>query len=237
DSGGAEASVCGYDAGAAAAGADAGRAPVRDGGGGKYVPRGNGVGGTRRGSARSEALVLLPGAEQASQQNELAQVVRVVVGEHQRFTQHGLSGAVGNAGKQVGLRVGHEALHDAQVALHLGHARVPGGGLWRGVVLGPVARRPLRRNVLLALRELDDIPLRNADVLEQAPRGKGLPGGSRAPERAGPIGERVPEGDVGVTAAQQLEHVVADGAMWIGAARLPFDGHAGLLGFWRSLEV
>src|SRR3989475_4610553 len=32
-----------------------------------------------------------------------------------------------------------------------------------------VARRPLRGDVLRALRELDDIPLRDPDVLEQTP--------------------------------------------------------------------
>ncbi|PYO27058.1 MAG: hypothetical protein DMD73_10645, partial [Gemmatimonadetes bacterium] len=162
-------------------------------------------------------LVFLPGAEQAAQQHELAQMVRVVVGEHQRFAQHGLAAAVRDAGEQVGLWVGHEALHGAEVPLHLGHARLPSGRVGRGVLLWPVARRPLRGDVLRALGELDDIPLRDADVLEQAPRSERLPGGPRAPERGRPIADRVSKRDMGVTAAQQLDHVVAKGAVGIGA--------------------
>src|SRR5207249_5615814 len=75
----------------------------------------------------------------------------------------------------------------------------------------------------------DDIPLRDAHVLEQTPRREGLSGGPGAPERGRPTADRVAQRDMGVTAPQQLEQVVAEGAVRIGTPRLAFDGHAGLL--------
>src|SRR5882724_1630644 len=89
-------------------------------------------------------LLGLPGAEEASDQHELPQVIPVVIGEDERFAQRRLSGAVRDAREEVGSRVAHESLHRPEIALHLGDALVPRGGIeWR-VTHGPVARRPLR---------------------------------------------------------------------------------------------
>src|SRR2546422_158545 len=89
-------------------------------------------------------LVPFPSAEQASQQHELSQVIGVVVGEHERLAQYGLSGAVRDPGQEIGRGVAYQALHRAEVVLHLGDALVPRRGVGRRVPLGPVARRPLR---------------------------------------------------------------------------------------------
>src|SRR5437667_278672 len=141
----------------------------------------------------------LPGPEQASEQHKLSHVIGVVIGEDERFAQHGLSSAVRDLREQIDLRVAYQSLHLSEVALHLGGALVPGCLVGRRVAYGPVARRPVGGDVFRALRELDDIPLRDPDVLEDAPRGERLARRLGAPLLGRPIGDRVLEGDVGVT--------------------------------------
>src|SRR5207247_388543 len=89
-------------------------------------------------------LLGLPGAEQASDQHELPQVIGVVVREDERFAQYRLPGAMREAGEQVRRRVAHQSPHGLVIALHLGDARVPGGGVGWRVARRPVARGPLR---------------------------------------------------------------------------------------------
>src|SRR2546430_9781424 len=46
---------------------------------------------------------------------------------------------------------------------------------------------------------------RDSDVLEDTPGGEGLPRGFGAPEFGRPVGDRVIEGDMGVTPIEQLD--------------------------------
>src|SRR2546427_1346743 len=59
--------------------------------------------GPASGGVTEEGCTLgcVPGAEQASEQHELSQVIGVVVGEDERFAQHRLPGAMREAGEQV----------------------------------------------------------------------------------------------------------------------------------------
>jgi len=86
--------------------------------------------------------------------------------------------------------------------------------------------------VLGALRELDDVPLRDPDVLEQAPRRERLARGPGSSQRGGPIGDDVLEYEVSVPTAQQLAHVGAQRTLGIHLLALrgaPLGGHGLLL--------
>src|SRR2546426_9270741 len=92
--------------------------------------------------------------------------------------------------------------------------------------------RPFGRNVLGALRELDNVPLRDSDVLEQAPGGERLPRRLGSAQRDRPVGDGVFEHEVRVAAAQQLAYVVTQRVVGIPSAPLPkgaFGDHAPLL--------
>ena len=60
-------------------------------------------------------LVLLPGAEKAADQDHLAQVIGVVVGDEQRFTKNGLPGAVRDAREEIRLRICYEFFHRRKI--------------------------------------------------------------------------------------------------------------------------
>src|SRR5439155_22857525 len=96
-------------------------------------------------------------------------------------------------------RGSNQTLKLPEIALHLRNAIVPGCLLGRPATCGPIPRRPVGGDVVRALSELDDIPLRDPDVLEDAPRRERLARRLGAPLLGRPIGDRVLEGDVGVT--------------------------------------
>ncbi len=66
-------------------------------------------------------------------------------------------------------------------------------------------------------------------MLEQAPRGEGLPRGLDTTELERPLGDRVLERDVSVTLAEQLDKVVPQCSLRIGATTFGLDGHVRLL--------
>src|SRR5437762_9461441 len=111
---------------------------------------------------------------------------------------------------------------------------VPGGGVGWRVARGPVACGPLRGDVFRALREFHDVPLRDADVFEHTPGGEGLPRGFGAPDLGRPVGDRVLEGDMGVTPIEQLDEMVAERALGIGATRFALDRHGGSVSLRRA---
>src|SRR5437016_13334888 len=74
-------------------------------------------------------LLGLPGAEQASDQHELPQVIGVVVREDERFAQYRLPGAMRRLVRDPATDLFARLPHGTEIALHLGDARVPGGGV------------------------------------------------------------------------------------------------------------
>src|SRR5205823_10825052 len=96
----------------------------------------------------------------------------------------------------------------------------------------PIARGPVGGHVLGALRERDDVPLRDPDVLEQTPGGERLPRRLGSSQRGRPVSDSVLEDEVGVPTAEQLAHMVAERAVAIHFLRFrgtSFGGHAPLL--------
>ncbi len=113
----------------------------------------------------------MPGAEQAAEQDELAEVIRIMVGCQQRFAEDGLSRAVRDARGEIRFRAGYELLQGAAIAQECADAAVPRGGARRGGGFRPVAAGKIRRDVFRVAAELKDVPLRDARVLEQFPGG------------------------------------------------------------------
>src|SRR2546426_5411116 len=65
-------------------------------------------------------------------------------------------------------------------------------------------------------------------TLFRSPGSEGLAGGLRTAELGWPVGDRVLERDVGVTPLEQLDEVVPERAVGIGATRFAFDRHGGV---------
>ena len=93
-----------------------------------------------------------------------------MVGYQERFTQQGLSVAMGDLSGEIAVGAGDKFLHGFKVGQDLFHAFVPGFVAGRRFGFGPVFIRPLRRFVFGGAAEFKNVPLGNADVLQQLPR-------------------------------------------------------------------
>src|SRR5438034_1864030 len=74
--------------------------------------------GPASGGVTGCTLLGLPGAEQASDQHELPQVIGVVVREDERFAQHRLPGAMREPGEQVRRGVARSEEHTSELQSH-----------------------------------------------------------------------------------------------------------------------
>src|SRR5258708_6921075 len=101
----------------------------------------------------------LPGAEQAAQVDQLPEVVRVVVGYEQGFTQDGLAVSPWNARQQISLGIRNQILHRFQILAELLNAFVPRGCARRSLCFWPVSLRPFGRLVFAVAAEFENIPL------------------------------------------------------------------------------
>src|SRR5215831_12480493 len=102
---------------------------------------------------------------------ELADVIGSVIDDEHRLAQNRLAVAVRDAGVEIRLRMLDEGNHLLQVAVVardglvpvlLGRLRVAGG---------PIALREAKLLVVRVPDEIEDVPLCDADVLEQMPEG------------------------------------------------------------------
>ncbi len=120
-------------------------------------------------------LRLLPGAEQAAEDDEFARVVGRVVGDEEGFTQQRLSFAPGEGfGEGCGVGCGEEMFEGLTVFIDLVDGVDPGVRGGRRGVGGPVGVGPLAGLVGVAVavvvaREVKDVALGDADVLEDLP--------------------------------------------------------------------
>ena len=64
----------------------------------------------------AEGLTFLPSADEAANDDDLAQVVGVVVRDEQGFAKNRLTCAVGNAREEVGLGIYDQLLHRCKVS-------------------------------------------------------------------------------------------------------------------------
>ena len=98
-------------------------------------------------------------AEVFPQNHQLADVVRIVVGQGQGLLQDGLAVSMGYSLKQINRRVEYQALHGSMVSNKLLDASVPRRFIGRNLPVGPVTVRIGGRYVIGTLREPQDVPL------------------------------------------------------------------------------
>ena len=119
--------------------------------------------------AEKVAQASLPGAEQTPQQNQLAEVIGIVVGHQQGFAKQRLSVAMRNRSEKIIGRVFDKLFHFGRVPAERRDTRVPRRRIGGSIALGPVALRPLRRFMLGVAAEFKNVPLSDAQVLEEPP--------------------------------------------------------------------
>jgi hypothetical protein len=146
----------------------------------------------------------------AAHHHQLAQVISIVVCHQERFTKQGLSFAMRNFGGEIASRIGDQLAYGFKVSEDLFHAFVPGFVAGRRFGFGPVFVRPLGRRVFGIFAELKDVPLGNADMLQQ------LPGSVRtairlaAAQFAGEVFERLAQINMRFSLGKQVDDVLAD---------------------------
>lgn len=148
--------------------------------------------------------------EEAAQGDELAEVVGVVVGEEHGLAGESLAGAAGDGGEEVGGGVGDEGAEGLEVAAEGGKGGVPSVVVGGGGGGGPVAVGEGGGDVGAIDREAEDVPLADADVLEELPEVVLQGGDEGGAEGGGDVGEGVVEGEVGGAAVEELEEVLAE---------------------------
>src|SRR3954471_24392138 len=113
---------------------------------------------------------LFPDAQKTADDYQLAEVIRGVIGDKEKFAQVGLSASMRNPGSQIDAGVRRHLLQRSPVCEETGNALIPRPGGRRRRRLRPVVVRPLHLFVLRVPAEVEDVVLRTADVLEQLPR-------------------------------------------------------------------
>ena len=114
-------------------------------------------------------LTVSPGTEQSSHRDELAEVVRVVIGDKKGFTQNRLTLAVRNRLEQVSFRIGNQVLHRLKIGPVRGDRPFPSIRIRRCIALWPVAVGEIRRDMIGVDTETKNIPLRDTHMLKEAP--------------------------------------------------------------------
>ena len=168
------------------------------------------------------------GAQQAAQQQQLSQVIGVVVGYQQGLAQDGLPLTMGDGGEEVGGGVGDQLLQGCEVGAKSSEAFFPSVVGRRGVARRPVAGGEVQLFVFGVAAEVEDVPLRDAEVLQQLPGGVGRARGLGGAQLGGPVGDDLVEADVGVAPVEQLDDVLPQGLVVLG------DGSLLTRAAWRT---
>src|SRR5579864_6774863 len=100
-------------------------------------------------------------------------MIRVVIGYQQSFAKNRLAVTPWYAGEQIGLRIFYQILHRLQVLPEFLDACIPSSGTGGSFRRGPISFRPFWRSMLRVAAELQNIPLRDAQVLQQHPKRMG----------------------------------------------------------------
>ena len=111
----------------------------------------------------------VPGAEQPAKQRELSEMVSIVVGHYESLPQNGLSRPMWNSRRQVGSGIADELLHPFAVFREAGDASGPRRVIGRRAVRRPVVVRESKLDVVGLHAEVEDVALRNPQVLDQLP--------------------------------------------------------------------
>ena len=157
----------------------------------------------------------MPGAEEAADGDELAQVVCVVIGDQEGFAEDRVGRLLGlgvaDWFEEIDRGVRDQIHHRLKVGPECGDGLVPGCGARRRVGGGPVAVGELGGGVLWVDAVAENIPLGDSHVLDQTPGSVGKTWGFLAAKLGWQAGDRLFEIEVAVTAFQQLDEVLSQG--------------------------
>src|SRR5437879_2942462 len=92
-----------------------------------------------------------------------------MVGHEQGFAQQRLPLPMRNGSEKIVGRIPYELSHFGQVSPERRRAGIPRRCVRRSIALGPVALRPLRRFMLRIAAEFENVPLRQAQMLQKPP--------------------------------------------------------------------
>ena len=146
-------------------------------------------------------------------------MVGIVVRDEQGLAEDRLAGPVRDAGRKVRRGIFYQPFHGAEVGLKRLNASVPGGRVGRRVGFRPVAFGKLRRDVLSVAAEFEDVPLRNAHVLEQPPCRKRKSGGADATQLRREVREDLFKGNVRAATVQQIQQMLTQGPVQVSGRR------------------
>ncbi len=133
-----------------------------------------------------------------------------MVGYQQRFAKNRLPIAVGDPRVEVRARTVYQCNHLAQIAAKVRQALLPSRFVRRCFRFWPVAVWKCRRDVLGTSAEFQDVPLRDAQVLEKLPGRMRQPRGSRSAQRRREILQRIVKMEVRATTLEQMNDVFAE---------------------------
>src|SRR5712692_4261222 len=133
----------------------------------------------------------------------------MVICQHQRLAQNGLAVPMRNLRKQIRARILYQSNHLVQVVLELLHAFVPIGFAYRARRFWPIAFRKSGRDMLSVAAEFENVPLRDARMLQQLPTSVRQAGRKRTALVGRELFQRVHELHVRGAALQQIDHVLA----------------------------
>ena len=125
-----------------------------------------------------------PAAEQPPDENQLSHVICRVIGDEQQLTDVRLVFALRNPRAEVDGRIRGELLERGPVLPILPYRLVPRAGGGRFGRSGPVVSRPFALPVLRGGAEVEDVLLRDPQVLEELPSGVRQSGRLGATDRA-----------------------------------------------------
>ena len=159
----------------------------------------------------SQVRLGLPDAQQSSDIDQLTEVMRVVIGNQHGFAKDRLAVSPGNLGKKIGLRIFDQLLHRPKIVVKGVNALVPGGRARRRRAFRPVVIRQRERLVFRVDAELQDVPLRQAHVLDQHPRGMWQAVRDFAAKFGGEFRDDFVESGMGMATIQKLDQIIAKG--------------------------
>jgi hypothetical protein len=170
-----------------------------------------------------------PGGEEAADENELAQVVGVMVGEKQGFVEQRLVIGVGNGSEKVGGRVFNFGGELFAVGAEGRDTFIPGFCVGRLRRFGPIAGGEIGRDMLGIECVFDDVPLGDAEMFEEFPGRVQSAFGAFAAEIRGKVLHGGVKGGVSVFAGEESEKISAEGLEMVAHGPAPFgkDGRPG----------
>ena len=136
-------------------------------------------------------------------------MVSVVVRQQQHLAQDGLAVSPRYFLKEIGARARDQILHRLEILLEARDTFIPGDRIrWRGS-FRPIFLWPFRGDVFRIAAELENVPLRDAEMFKQHPGGMGEAIWLRGPQLFRDIRDRIFKFRVRFSAFKQADELVA----------------------------